>query len=318
MDTRLLRHFVGVAESGSISRAAELLHVAQPGLSLSIQKLEESLGVSLFHRSRKGVALTNEGERLLSHARLILRQVQAASDDLRSGAAEPIGPLILGMPQSLAATLVVPLVAEIMRRWPRIGLRIIDANTGYIPEWLRTGHLHLGFVFRAEAGRGVDYRNILQEELILVGPAVTGEERPEITSAELARLPLILPSRRHSLRELIEAYARQHDIRLNVVAEIDAMPQLRDLAMAGIGWSILSYASVRREVGENRLRGMRIDPPLLRPCYLCRSTTAPTTRPMQAVEGLIIDLVDGMLRRGEWPAALRPMTGHLHANPEHV
>lgn len=302
LDVRSLRSFVGIAESGSFSRAADALHTAQPGLSLQIQKLEDELGVRLFQRSRKGVVLTGAGERLLRHARLILGQLQAARDDLRMEAAEPIGPVVLGMPQSLAASLVVPLVRDVLERWPRIALRVVDVNTGYIPDWLRSGHLDLGLVFRAESGQGVAYQELLQEELILVGPPRELQQSSDITLADVSKLPLLLPSRRHSLRELIESYARRSGLQLNVIGEIDAMPQLRDLAMVGAGFSILSYASVRRDIEEGRIAGTRIvDPVLLRSVYLSRASTAPTTRPIETIQGAIAGIVDRLAESGQWP-----------------
>ena len=305
MDARTLRYFVGIADSGSFSRAAERLHVAQPGLSLQMRKLEADLGVSLFRRSTKGVVLTEEGERLLGHARTILGQLQAAREDLRAVAAEPIGPVVLGMPQSLAASLVVPLVREVLSRWPRIALRVVDVNTGYIPEWLRTGHLDLGLVFRAEPGQGVEFRELLREELVLVGPPALGQGRCEITLSDVSRLPLLLPSRQHSLRELIEAYARRHAVELSVIAEVDAMPQLRDLAIIGAGYTILSYASVRTEIDGGRLSGLRIvDPVLLRSCYLSRSSTLPKTRSVETIERAITTTVTALAEAGQWPGGM--------------
>ena len=307
MDARTLRYFVGIADSGSFSRAAERLHVAQPGLSLQMRKLEAELGVSLFGRSSKGVVLTEEGERLLGHARTILGQLQAAREDLRAGAAEPIGAVVLGMPQSLAASLVVPLVREVLSRWPRIALRVVDVNTGYIPEWLRTGHLDLGLVFRAEPGQGVEFRELLREELVLVGPPDHAAERTEITLSEVSRLPLLLPSRRHSLRELSEAYARRHAVELSVIAEVDSMPQLRDLAITGVGYTILSYASVRTEIDGGRLCGLRIvDPVLLRSCYLSRSSSSPRTRPVETLERAIRQTAVALAEAGQWPGGLIP------------
>ncbi len=302
MDLRALRYFVGVAECGSFSRAAERLHTAQPNLSLQIQKLEAELGVRLFHRSRKGATATAAGERLLGHARAILTQAQAARDDLRTEAAEPIGPVVFGLPQSIAITLAVPVVREVIRRWPRVVLSVVDANTGDIPDRIRSGQFDLGLVFRAETGIDLRYNRLVEEELILVGPPGALAGRVSITIAEVSQLPLLLPSRRHSLREFIETCARRHNVSLDVVAEVDAMPQLRDLAMAGAGYSILAYASVRREVEAVRLDGSRIvEPVLRRSCFLCRSATLPPTRPVQAVEGLIREVAAELAAQGHWP-----------------
>ncbi|MCC7225618.1 MAG: LysR family transcriptional regulator [Burkholderiaceae bacterium] len=101
LDLRALRSFIAIAAAGSITRAAENVHMAQPALSVLLRQLEEQLGAVLFERTYRGVKLTMAGERFLSHAREIIKRVDVAVEDVREAVAEPTGRVALGMPQTV-------------------------------------------------------------------------------------------------------------------------------------------------------------------------------------------------------------------------
>ena len=146
-DLRILRNFVAVATAGSISRAAELRHIAQPALSLQMRNLEESLGVRLFERTSRGVMVTAAGERLLAHALAMLERMEAAIEDVQGAADEPLGTVAVGLPLSVARYLATPLVRTVLARHPGIRLQLFEVSTGYIPEMLVKGQIDLGFTF---------------------------------------------------------------------------------------------------------------------------------------------------------------------------
>lgn len=312
MDARTLRYFTAVADDGSFSRASERIGIAQPALSLQVRKLEAELGVELLRRTGRGVVPTAAGAKLLAHAREILRRLDVAREELRGEATEPIGRVAIGLAQSLAVALTVPIVREVVSAWPRISLQVNQGSTGYIPGWLRTGHLDLGFMFQADSAQGLHYQPLVDEELVLVGPpgslpipTGSGATASAFPFAHLRNVPLILPARVHSLRELIDGYARRCGIDLRVIAEVDAVPQLKDLAMAGIGHTILSYPSVRDELVSGRLSGARIVEPLVeRSVFLCRLASIPPSNATRAVEDLIRRTVTSLVNEGHWPARI--------------
>ena len=144
LDLRALRSFVAVASAGSISSAAQSLHIAQPALSVQIKQLEEQLGAALFDRHPRGVVPTAVGERLLGHAVEILRRVDVAYDDLRQAVDQPSGRVALALPQSVANFVTVPLVQAVVRQWPLIQLQMVELSSGYIPQQLLHGGLQVG------------------------------------------------------------------------------------------------------------------------------------------------------------------------------
>lgn len=318
IDIRSMRSFVAVASAGSISRAAENLHIAQPALSLQIKNIEEHLGAQLFDRTPRGVTLTASGERFLTHVIDILKRVDIACEDVRDAVNEPTGRVTLGLSHSMSKILTVPLVSGILGRWPKVQFQMLEMSTGYIPEYLVNGRIDIGLTFGKEEAAGLRYTHLVDEELVLVTSAaqcraVLGDEaanRREVTLEEAARLPMILPNGAHSLRDCIDAALAQHRLTLNIAAEVNTIPQLIELAARGISSSILSYAAVAAEHAAGRIEVRSIsDAHLTRPVYLCRSSTAPLSIATALVQDLVINTASDMIRSGEWPTALRGIVG---------
>jgi len=306
MDIRHLRYFVAIAEEGTISKAALRLRVAQPALSLQLRKLEAELGSELLHRTARGVSVTASGAKLLTHARDIIQRIDGAREDVQGAAPQPTGSVILGMSQSVAMMLCTPLIQQMLDEFPGIRLRICESNTGHIPELVRSGRLDLGVVFRLDEGQELVSRAVIEEDLYLVGPRMEGEE-PQVELAELAMLPMILPGRPHSLRELIVESMRRENVSLKIVAEVDAIPQIKELVAGGLGYTILSHASVRPELETGRLVARRIaSPSITRAVIFCRSAACSPSRALQTVEATACEIVSRLVRGGSWLARLLP------------
>ncbi|QDW40804.1 LysR family transcriptional regulator [Bradyrhizobium sp. KBS0727] len=304
MDIRTLRYFVAIAEEGTISKAALRLHVAQPALSLQLRKLEAELGSALLHRTARGVRVTASGAKLLTHARDIIQRFDAAREDIQGEAPEPAGSVVWGMSQSIAMMLGAPLVRQTLDEFPQIRLRLCESNTGHIPELLRSARLDLGVVFRLEEGHGLVARRVLEEDLYLVGPP-GNLDGVDVALRDLAAMPMILPGRPHSLRELIADCARREGISFQIVAEVDAIPQIKELVATGLGYTILSHASIRPELEVGRLSARRIgSPSITRSVIFCRSADVPATRALQTVEETARQIVSRLVQSGNWLARL--------------
>lgn len=313
VDLRGLQCFLAVATAGSISRAAEVLHIAQPALSIQIRHLEEALGVALFTRSHKGVVPTAAGQRLVIHARDILRRLDIACEHVRDVMNDPEGRVAIGLPQSMAKILTVPLVRETIRRWPKVRLQVIELSTGYIPSHLLSGHIDIGLTFQNKTDSGLLCSHLVDEDLVLVAPAGQfasgGKSAMPLTRTvrfrDLSKYPMILPAGEHGLRALLDGYLRAHEVDLRILAEVNTIPELIALASAGIGYTVLSYASVSSEVLQGLLSAARIGQPAVsRPVYLCRSATMPLSIAASAVQELLVETVHALIADGSWPAVM--------------
>ena len=210
MDLRQLRYFVAIVQCGSISRASLHLNIAQPALSLHIRNMEADLGLPLLFRTPQGVQPTEAGLILVRNAHLILEQFEQAQREIRGSATEPSGEVRLGLPSSISPLLGVPLVLAARRKFPKVTLRIAEAMSGYVLDWLRQGRVDLGLLYGVVADRDLRSTGLLTETLVVFGSPEppSGRSHPSgetMSFAELTTLPLILPSPGHGLRDLLDA-----------------------------------------------------------------------------------------------------------------
>lgn len=310
VDLKSLRSFVAVASAGSISRAAENIHIAQPALSNQIRQIEDYFGTDLFERTHRGVRLTPAGEKLLLHARELLKRFDIALEDVREAISEPSGRVALGLPQSMAKYLAVPLVQTVFQRWPSLKLQIVEMNTGYVTEHLSRGDIDLGMTFGTSGGDGITHSKLLDEELVFISSVKeiagwlkkTKTKDKKIRLKDLKNFQMILPTKAHSLRQRIDEYLREEKIDLTLIAEVNAIPQLIELAEAGIGSTVLSHAAVIHSVANKRLGLLKIiDPTITRSVYLCRNATIPVSIAVSCIQSLIKSLVNEMVANGKWP-----------------
>src|SRR4029077_12262085 len=134
MEVHQLEYFVAVAEEGSFTKAAERLLVAQPSLSQGIKKLEREVGQPLFDRLPRGVALTEAGQRLLEHARLVLREIGDARERIREIGAQVTGSLAIGAIPTIAPFLLPSVVQDFRRRWPEVNLSLVEDVTSRLVD----------------------------------------------------------------------------------------------------------------------------------------------------------------------------------------
>lgn len=308
MDLRQLRYFVAIVECGSITRAALQLNVAQPALSLHIRNMEADLGLPLLFRTARGVQPTEAGGILLRHARVILGRLEQAEHEIRGHAAEPAGEVRLGLPSSISHILGVPLVLAARERYPKVTLRIADAMSGYVLDWLKIGRVDLGLLYQTGEQRELHATGLLTETMVLAGPIEPPPDRSHppgdtVAFAALAALPLILPSPGNGLRDLVDDAAAAQAVRLASDIDIDAYAAIRQLIGRGLGYSVLPAHAVRHEVEEGRLRAWTLDPPLTRTVHLVRPLDRPLSTAAEAIADLCRATLRDLVRSGAWPMA---------------
>lgn len=293
-----MRVFTAVSDAGSFSRAAVFLSMSQPLISRQIKTLEEELGVSLFYRNGRGVVLTEAGKLLHQYSRGILESVSRASAEVAAMRSSPTGRVAIGLPPSVGLVLTVPLVQRFRESFPLVAMRIAEGFSGHVLEWLAAGQIDVAVLYNAPRTGNLISEPLLEDELLLLG-AHDGDPaslpRGEIEAERLTELPLILPSRPHGLRLLIDQTLGEVKLRPNVVLEVEAMPSTLRLVEMGVGYTILSYTSVHHLVEENRIKFWPIvNPRFTRQLILATSTQRPTTVPTRGITDLIRDEVKKM------------------------
>ncbi len=225
MDLRQLGFFVRIVESGSFSRAAKSLNVAQPSLSQRIKDLERELGVDLLHRSPTGVKPTDVGTIVADRARSILKQVDHLKTEVRGQAATPTGNVTVGLPTTMALHLTVPLVQQVREKLPGINLHVTEGMSGHIQEWVLSGRIDVAILYSADPVPGLELELLLTEDLYLIAARRKHQNSPaSLTLADVADFPLVLPGRDHGLRRNIERAALDAKVTLNVPVEVELAP----------------------------------------------------------------------------------------------
>lgn len=307
MDIKQLKYFIAIAEEGSLSAASSRLHVAQPSLSQHVIKVEEELGVKLIERSPRGIVLTESGQILLKHARDITASMEVCRESVRQSAGVPQGPVTIGIPGSVSMVLSVPLAETVRVELPNVKLRAIEAMSGYIKTWLEDQSIDLGFLYEIDDLKHCTTQHLVSEDLHFFSapdnwPLAVSPGTP-VALRDIQNLDLILPSQHHGLRQTIERYARQADCEMNVVIEMDALTQIKELVARGSGYTILTPAAAYDRIKRGELVHSRIIEPVIpRAVYLVRNQSRPMTQACRAVERLTIDVVNDLIRRNIWTA----------------
>ncbi|MCA8881649.1 MAG: LysR family transcriptional regulator [Rhodobacteraceae bacterium] len=312
MDIKQLRYFIAIAEEGSLSAAAQRVNVAQPSLSQHVLSLENELGVKLLERSTRGVALTQSGRILLSHAAEITRALDAAVEAVRQSGAEPVGDVTFGLPSSVSMVLSVPLAETVRIELPKVRLRAIEAMSGFIQTWLEDQSIDMGFLYDVSSVRHLSHRQLMTEELCFFSaPDAWPFQDPPgsaVRLADLAPLDLVLPSRHHGLRTMIDRYTRSRAIRLTIATEMDALSQIKTMVSRGSGYTILAPAAAIDFVERGELlMAPIVEPRMVRPVYFVRNPAKPTTRASQELERITVEVVQDLVRRGIWQTAGQPL-----------
>ena len=290
MELKQLRYFLSVAELGSFSRAAVQLSVAQPILSRQIRALEHDLNTELFYRNGRGIVLSEAGKLLETYAKEIIQTASKASFEIMAMKAAPRGRITIAMPPSIGWVLTAPLVMRCRGEFPMIALHVVEGFSGHVTEWLSTGRIDIGVVYNAPRLPSLLTEPLLEERLVLLGPAndpaaVGGGTVP---ASRLEDVPLILPARPHGLRLLIDRTLEKLGIVANVQLELDAMASTLGLVEAGAGYAILCDAAVRHLVAAGRIRSWPIDAPTIsRQLMLATSTQRPASVATRVVAKLI-------------------------------
>ena len=292
MDLKQLEYFVRVAELGSFTRAAVELDIAQPALSRQVRLLEVELRQTLLVRNGRGAVPTEAGKLLLDHGRGILHQVERAREDLGRLRGGLSGRVAVGLPSSVARVLTVPLTRAFREALPEARLSISEGLSGGLQQALIGGRLDIVVLYNAQPSRELDLMPLFEEDLLLVRARPPGlhEDPPPgpVSLAEVARLPLVIPTRPNAIRMHVEAEMADIGCRPNVALEIDGVSAILELVLDGAGCAILSRNALLHTPRPSAYTVQQIGTPPLR---IRLSLATSLQRPATPVQKAALDLI---------------------------
>lgn len=244
IELRVWRQFLAVAETLHFGRAAQALHMTQPPLTQAIQLLERRLGVLLFERTRRSVALTPAGAALLEPARQLLQQAAALPGRARDAARGEVGRIRLGFVSTIAFGPLPLWLRAFRQAQPGITIDLREATGDVQLEAFAQQELDAGFVLHAP---GIALPPTLQRLSLGVEPLLLAlpESTPKrLAAAALLREPLVIFPRAiaPSLYDAVLAFYHRHGVTPVIAQEAIQMQTIVNLVSAGLGLALVPQA----------------------------------------------------------------------------
>jgi LysR family transcriptional regulator, nitrogen assimilation regulatory protein len=297
MQFRQLRYFVKIVEAGSFSRAATLIHVAQPALSAQIHELEERLGVTLLQRSARGVNATAAGEVLFREATSILHQLDQLPNIVRSGNGELEGIVSVGLASSMAPILIGPLIERIKATLPKVNPKISDNDSESLEAAVGGNQLDLAVLYEGELASSSARRPVFRQRLYFVSREPWLDKGAKSASfQEIVRHPLVLPGLPNGRRELIDQAFAERGLTPNIVAEVDTLSSEILAVRSGVAASILPISDRASFERNGFTEPLPVEPALSLTCSVISSSDFPLTQAGEAVREILIELLRVRLR----------------------
>ncbi|TXS49038.1 LysR family transcriptional regulator [Streptomyces sp. uw30] len=305
MDVRQLKALVTVAEVGSVTRAAELLHLVQPAVTRQIRTLEQELGVPLFERTRQGMRPTEAGTIMADRARRALNELERARAEVQPTPGTVTGIVTVGLLESKVDLLAAPLVSAVAQNHPGIELRLMTAYSGHLQQWLDDGDLDLTLLYNLDSTPSLNARPLVREQLWAVAPGSAGlrADRP-VPFVEAAAHPLVMPAPGHALRALIDAAAARAGAAMDIVVQTNSMRVQKQLVLAGHGWTILPGIGIAEDVANGTLSAAPLcEPDVWRSIVLATPRSGRTPPAVEVVARELVRQINTAVSEGRWPSA---------------
>jgi len=294
MDLESLKSFYHVAKEGSFSRAAKVLHVSQPAMSVRIKTLETELGERLFDRARQGVALTEAGAILFDSSEKIFGDVEEALTRLRELRESGVGNVRLGCSDTASMNLLPGVLKKFRKKYPGAEITIRNAYSRGILDLLVRGELDFGIVSKpASIDRRLEARTLYTEPFVLVcrknDPLL---RRARLSLDALDGRPMVALEKGTHARELVDRALRQAGARPRIVLETGNIEVQKLYASQGFGFALVPESALlrndRRRLQTRPLKGAGLERAIAvvvpRARYLSRSATALIAMLRESVE----------------------------------
>ena len=301
MQYRQLRYYVKIVEAGSFSRAAALIHVAQPALSLQISELEDYLGVSLLQRSARGVRPTAAGELFYREATAVLKHLEQIQGVVRSSRGVAQGVVSVGLASLLGAPVVARFVETCHVALEKVTLKLAVTDSATLRDRLASQLLDLALVFEDDPGVAFT-REPLYRQRLYAFHSKAMSMGSSVSLQELAQHRLVLSSRPNLVRASADRAFAQASLVPNVVAEVDDYTSLVSTVRAGLGATILPRGELA-DLGDGIAGPALIEPPLYMTVSIVSSQELPLSFAADEVRKLLRTFIERQVRETQPPGA---------------
>ncbi len=269
MADRRLQVFHTVARLLSFTKAADALHMTQPAVTFQVRQLEEYFNTRLFDRTHNRISLTEVGARVFQYAEKIFEQYSEMENAVKEMTGDVSGVLVLGASTTIAEYMLPTLLGDFKDKYPDVRIRLQVSNTDGIVAMVEDNVIDLGIVEAPVHNKSLAVELCNKDQLVaVVPPDHVFAQRSSITAKELFTEPYISREEGSGTREVINAYLETQQVAMcdvHVIMELGSPESIKGAVEAGMGVSILSKATLHKELELGRLTTITLNPPLERP-----------------------------------------------------
>jgi len=269
MADRRLQVFSTVARLLSFTKAAEALHMTQPAVTFQIRQLEDYFNTRLFDRTHNRISLTDAGELVKSYAEQIISLYGEMDNEVRKLTGDVLGPLVLGASTTIGEYVAPALLGEYQAQYPDVAVRLNIANTVGIIHMVENNEIDIGIVEGPVSNRNLVTSICWYDEMaVVVAPDHPLAEREVVDLKEVFEYPFISREEGSGTREVISEYMASHGIdqnEMNTILEFGGPESIKNAVAVGLGASILSVATLEKELKLGMLKAISLSDPLTRP-----------------------------------------------------
>jgi LysR family nitrogen assimilation transcriptional regulator len=272
------------------------------------------LKTELFYRHGRGVALTASGTKLRETASPLLDRLEMIRREIREEAAKESGIVTLGVPPSIGSSLCAPLSRRFANIYPDARLRIREAFSGLLSEWIEAGRLDVAILYDARRRRDLLVTSLLSENLYFIERTGKSRKSPARWQDILAT-GLVLPGPENGMRRVIERAARDAGVALDIRMEVDSVPAIRQLVASGAGGAILPFGAVHTEVKAGLISARPIEEKGMNAVLVVATPRSrPVTRATRAliklIQSEVLTCIECGILRGEFSPPLPAPEGN--------
>lgn len=269
MADRRLQVFTTVAQLLSFTKAAETLHMTQPAVTFQIRQLEEYFNTRLFDRAHNRITLTTAGKLVKSYGDRIISEYREMDNEIRKLTGDVLGPLVIGASTTIGEYVIPGVLGEYQARFPQVTVRLYVANTMGVIHMVESNEIDIGIVEGPVGNKNLVTEVCWTDELVLVTPPehpLAGDTTVE--PQKIMDYPFISREEGSGTREVISNYLRNHELAFSAIdlaMEFGSPESIKSAVAAGLGISVLSVATLDKEISLNLLAKTSLNPALTRP-----------------------------------------------------
>lgn len=227
-----------VFELRSFTAAAEKLNMTQSAVSHAVAGLESEWDVSLFIRDRrKGITLTEVGQKVLPHIREVLKRMESIHQEIALATNLETGIIRIGTFASASSCLLPKLLAKFQKKHPKIEFKFYEGTYEEITEWLSSGVIDIGFVVKGEANPNFDFVPLIKDDMVVAyHPAHRFQSEDTVDMAELAKESFIMPTGMYQSH--VEALFEEAQIKPSIRFEVHDCTTIANMVQEGLGVTV--------------------------------------------------------------------------------